>query len=76
MSRAANALLGTDLLLIATDVDQASLAQAWFYVPRLLHDRSVVMQEISSAEGESRYQALTHELVDQLARAVDRRKAA
>ena len=36
LSRIANSLAGTDLLLIAADQDRQSLAQAWKYVPRML----------------------------------------
>lgn len=45
LSRSANSLLGTDLLVIGGDQDEKSLEQAWFYVPRMLHDNSVVVME-------------------------------
>ena len=46
LSRAANALTGTDLLLIAADQDPDALAQAWRYVPRMLHAGSLVFQQV------------------------------
>jgi hypothetical protein len=45
LARKANDLVGTDLLVIASDVDQASLQSAWVFVPRLLHARSRVLVE-------------------------------
>ena len=40
--RTANALTGTDLLLIDAGQDEASLRRAWTYVPRMLHKDSLV----------------------------------
>ncbi len=42
LARHANTLLDTDLLVVRADQDPASMARAWFYVPRMLHDNSVV----------------------------------
>lgn len=50
LSRVANSLTRTDLLLISADQDEASLKQAWFYVPRMLHEGSqVFFEEIQDA---------------------------
>ncbi len=45
MSRTANCLVGTDLLVIGHDQDQESLQQAWFYVPRILVPDSLIFVE-------------------------------
>ena len=45
LSRSANSLQGTDLLVIGADQDERSLEQAWFYIPRMLHDQSIVVIE-------------------------------
>ena len=45
LSRVANSLTNTDLLLISGEQDEASLAAAWFYVPRMLHQNSHVLIE-------------------------------
>jgi hypothetical protein len=45
LSRTANSLLGTDLLVIGADQDERSLEQAWFYVPRMLRDDAIVVLE-------------------------------
>ncbi len=50
LSRRANALSGTDMLLISNDQDEDSLGQAWFYVPRMLHERSLIFVQRRSAD--------------------------
>lgn len=52
LSRSANTLTGQDLIIISLDQQGASLEQAWFYVPRLLHADSIVLLE--EASGTSR----------------------
>jgi hypothetical protein len=48
LARMANALMGTDLLIVSADQDPGAMAKAWFYVPRMLHARSLVYQEVSA----------------------------
>jgi len=45
LARSANGLGGQDLILISADQDRASLAKAWFYVPRMMHAGTVVWEE-------------------------------
>lgn len=45
LSRTANALQNTDLLVISHDPQVGSLEQAWFYMPRMLHQKSLVFLE-------------------------------
>lgn len=45
LSRAANSLGNTDLVVISADQDPHSLARAWFYMPRMLHPGSLVYRE-------------------------------
>ncbi len=66
LARSANGLQQTDLLLISADQDSTSLENAWFYIPRMLHDKSIVLIEDDS-NGESRYRSLSIEQVDALA---------
>ncbi|QDU87673.1 hypothetical protein Pla175_10390 [Pirellulimonas nuda] len=40
----ANALMGTDLLVIGPDATDAELAPVWFYVPRMRHEGTVVLR--------------------------------
>lgn len=51
LSRAANRLLQTDLLVIGAGHDPASLKHGWVYVPRMLHETSVVLIEEPGPEG-------------------------
>lgn len=45
LSRAANAIGPVDLVVISPGVPAESLAAAWFYVPRMLHEGSLVFQQ-------------------------------
>ncbi len=45
LSAVANAHQNTDLILISSEVTADDLQSAWFYVPRMLHQRSVVLRE-------------------------------
>lgn len=70
LSRVANTLPGTDLLIVSADQDAASLARAWFYVPRMLHPASLVFVERPGADGKSStFERLTVDAVAQLAAA-------
>lgn len=50
LSRVANALANTDLLLVSLLADRASLAAAWNWVPRMLNERSLVFLEVRDAK--------------------------
>ena len=54
LARSANALTGTDLIVIDASQATAELAPTWFYIPRMLHDRSVVLLAIATDEGRFR----------------------
>jgi hypothetical protein len=45
LARYANSLTNTDLLVIGAGHDPASLEPAWFYIPRMLHEGSLVFVE-------------------------------
>ena len=69
LTRYANVLTKTDLLIIAADQDAASLAQAWFYVPRMLHAHSwVLIEEPVDASMSTHFRRLTLLEIEQLAR--------
>jgi len=53
LMRAANSLQNMDLVLISAEHDDASLAVAWFYIPRMLHSRSIVLRESHDAQSGS-----------------------
>jgi hypothetical protein len=45
LGRTANSLQGTDVLIISADQDGAALQQAWSFVPRMLHNDSIIFLE-------------------------------
>ena len=50
LSRVANSLQRTDLLIISADISAESMKRAWFYVPRMLHATSQVFAEVPGEE--------------------------
>jgi hypothetical protein len=82
LARIANTLPDTDLVLISFDQDAESLARSWFYLPRMLHDKSVVLVESivesKDVEGpiESTYRVMPRAEIDQLAMPPRMRRAA
>jgi len=66
LTRAANRLTKTDLLVISADQDRDALAQAWFYVPRMLTSQSIVLIEESDGDSTS-FRAVPRNEIDSLA---------
>lgn len=77
LSRAANRLLQTDLLVVRAGHDPASLKHGWLYVPRMLHETSVVLVEEPGPKG-SRFRAMDAAEIAHLAAdvSVPRKRAA
>ena len=68
LARKANSLTGTDMIVISADQEPASLARAWFYVPRMLHDRSLVfLEEAPAGDGRPTFRLLAREEIEALA---------
>ena len=59
LAAAANAHQNTDLIVIAHAVADSELACAWFYVPRMLHERSIILREQQDAEGQISFTPVT-----------------
>jgi hypothetical protein len=86
LSRTANVLASnTDLIVISADQDPDSLARAWFYVPRMMHDRTLVYrEEVASDETDETgatpaarsLRLVPRQEIDELARPQTRRRAA
>lgn len=56
LARTANALGQADLVVIAADQDEEQLAQAWIFVPRLLHAETLIYrEEVRRPGGRSRF---------------------
>ena len=76
LARVANSLPNVDLLLISAAQSDTSLAEAWFYFPRMLHDASRVYRETSdAADGATALEILEAGDIQKLAGAPRRRAA-
>ena len=68
LARVSNSLTGTDLLVIAADQDADALARAWMFVPRMIHEHSLVfLQQTDQLGKPSRFLQMTAARVDELA---------
>lgn len=77
LARVANTLTATDLIVIAGDHHAEALARAWFYVPRMLHERSLVLlEERSDCGAAARLRLMGRKEIEALAAARLRRQAA
>lgn len=64
--RAANTLPKTDLVVISAEAVQSTLEPAWFYFPRMLHEKSIVLVESGAVRQE--FHPLTFPQVCELAK--------
>ena len=79
LSRIANSLTGTDLVVVSADQDSQALRPAWLYIPRMLHPGSqVFVEESSASSGKPVFRALGRGQIERLAKCspADRRHAA
>jgi hypothetical protein len=79
LSRVANSLGDTDLLLIAADQDRQSLALGWTWLPRMLTSTSLVFLEEPATDGKSgqmQWRPLSLAEIQRLARETSRRRRA
>lgn len=53
LTRLANGLANTDLIIIGADHDAESLEMAWSYFPRMMHEDTLVFREMVTADGGS-----------------------
>jgi hypothetical protein len=77
LSRAANTLPGTELVVISAGHDPDLLAGAWFYLPRTLAgDAHVLIERPLVPGGRGALQPIGRDRIEQLAAAASRRRAA
>jgi hypothetical protein len=76
LAAAANAHQNTDLMVISHAVADSELESAWFYVPRMLHERSIILRERRNAEGQPTFTPLTPAQVSAWAGGDSRRRVA
>lgn len=72
----ANAHQNTDLILFSAPVSDDDLRRAWFYVPRMLRDRSAALREQPQTDGQTEFVTLTaSELAERAGQSAPRRAA-
>jgi hypothetical protein len=68
LARVSNTLTDTDLLVIGADQDADALSRAWMFVPRMIHDETLIfLQKTDDRGNPSRFVQLTANQVDELA---------
>jgi hypothetical protein len=76
LAAVANAHQNTDLIIMSPAVSDDDLARAWFYVPRMLHNHSVVLREHLNADGLPAFAKLSaSELAERAGHSAPRRAA-
>jgi hypothetical protein len=76
LAAVANAHQNTDLILISSAVSADELHAAWFYVPRMLHNQSVILREQISPSGEKSFEWLSLSQIAEWAGRASGRRAA
>ena len=76
LSRVANTLTGTDLLIVGPEQEPHSMSRAWFYVPRMLHPGSQVLEGRLAGDATMHWQPVTREEVERRAAAASRAQRA
>jgi hypothetical protein len=76
LSRIANVLVGTDLVIVSSEVDEQSLSHAWRFVPRMLHAGSQIYVQHGGPKSETPFELLAAEQLTQLAAVHSIRRAA
>lgn len=79
LCRVANSLSGTDLILISGLADLSLSSEAWIWVPRMLHDHTIVLlEQAAGTAGKTAWRQLAIGEIQQLATAASkaRRRAA
>jgi hypothetical protein len=76
LASAANAHQNTDLVLIGPDVCENDLHGAWFYVPRMLHERSAILSERRGPDSQVLFTGITRSQIAEWASRDSMRRAA
>ena len=75
LARIANGVSQVDVLVISGHTPPEQLAQAWFYLPRMIHGQTQVFQETIAADGSTAMRSLATHEIEQLAAQAKRRAA-
>jgi hypothetical protein len=74
--RMANSLGKVDLLIVPAELDSKAFARFWFFVPRMLHEKSIVFLDGQSDDGQRTLRIKAREEIEQQAGTVQGRRAA
>ena len=73
--RLANSLGKVDLLIVPTELESAA-ARTWFFVPRILHERTLVLVEGVRDDGQKKLRVKPRKEIDRMATGAPVRRAA
>ena len=76
LARTANSLGKIDLLIVPAGLESPSSSRAWLFVPRMLHERSLVCVEQAADDGQKALRIKPAAEIEQLAAVHARRRAA
>jgi hypothetical protein len=76
LMRLANSLGKIDMLIVPAELDSSSYARIWFFVPRMLHERTQVFVESRLPDGQRTLRLKTHREIEELASHSCNRRAA
>jgi hypothetical protein len=76
LASAANAHPNTDIILIGGEVTESDLQGAWFYVPRMLHENSIIVAERPAADGQVTFESISRSQIAEWAAGETVRRAA
>jgi hypothetical protein len=74
--RLANSLGKVDVLIVPAELDSPSYARMWFFVPRMLHERSQVFIQRQLEDGQAALSIKSADEINRLAGAGSSRRAA
>lgn len=74
--RLANSLGKVDLLILPAELESAPAARAWFFVPRILHERSLLFVEGLRADGRKTLRVKPRREIDRVTTGAVTRRAA
>ena len=75
LARIANETSGIDLVVVAGDQDPELMARAWLFLPRMIHDDTLVLSQAADAQGRlADFVQLTRQQVEELAGLRGRRR--
>ncbi len=75
LMRVANSLGKVDLLIVPAEMDSPAFARTWFFVPRMLHEQSLVFVERTAEDGSALLTLKPRQEIDALASVAARRAA-